>query len=307
MKLLTGPPDEWARTPQSTSLCLGVFDGVHIGHRTLLDRSFANSGLPTVVTFDPHPVEVLTAGVAPRLITNLAERLELLEGVGTELVAVLDLADVRYLAPEIFVESVLIDRLNVGNLTVGRDFHFGRDRVGDVAFLTRSGEAHGFSVHSLELVESGGVEVSSSRIRDLIETGQIGPANELLGSYYRLSNVVVDGDRRGRTIGFPTANIRPPDRKVIPGNGVYAAVASIGGSRHIAAVNVGVRPTFGGGERLVEAYILDFDENIYGRELTLEFVEYLRPELDFAKVEDLITQMAGDVEQARDIVTPVMG
>lgn len=307
MKVLTGSPESWNRPSGQTALTIGVFDGVHRGHRELLARAFENDGRPAVVTFDPHPVEVLTTGIAPRLITVLDERLALLEEVGVGLVAVLDLADVRYLEPESFVQSVLLERMNAGSLTVGIDFQFGRDRSGDVAFLEKAGAEHGFGVDAIDLVGSDGAQVSSTRIRNLIEGSHIEQANDLLGSRYRLTNRVLHGDERGREIGFPTANLRLPTRKVIPGDGVYATVATLDGQSHIAATNVGVRPTFGGGDRLVEAYLLDFNDDIYDQDLTLEFVAHLRPELKFDKVSDLIDQMAGDVEQARDIVAPVMG
>lgn len=307
MKVVTGPPDSWAPLENETALTLGVFDGVHLGHRELMRRAFENRGTSAVVTFDPHPVEILTAGIPPRLLTNIEERLALLEDAGAELVAVLDLADVRHLEPERFVRSVLLEKLNVGSLTVGTDFQFGKDRSGDASFLMGAGAEHGFKVDAIDLVGLGGVQVSSSRIRNLIEASSVDQANNLLCSRYRLTNAVLHGDKRGREIGFPTANLRAPARKVVPGDGVYAGVATIDGRRHIAAINVGVRPTFGGGERLVEAHLLDFDEDIYGRSLTIEFVAHLRPELEFDQVSDLIDQMAGDIAQTRDIVAPVMG
>jgi riboflavin kinase / FMN adenylyltransferase len=211
------------------------------------------------------------------------------------------------LEPDRFVSSVLMERLNVSSLTVGADFHFGRDRAGDVPFLKNFGAAHGFSVEAVDLVVREDLPVSSSQIRNLVEAGDVASAADLMGSPFRFTNVVIDGDKRGRAIGFPTANLRPLSRKCLPADGVYACRAEVRGKTYQAATNVGVRPTFGGGERLVEAYILDFDEEIYGEELTLEFVERLRSELRFDSVDDLVSRMTSDVDQTRDIVGSVRG
>lgn len=307
MRVLTGHPESWDSVDDKTTLSVGVFDGVHLGHRALLRSAFDNPGIPTVVTFEPHPVEVLAPGVSPRLLTTIEERIDLFEQIGTQLVAVLNLEDIRYLEPDRFVSSVLIEQLNVSNLTVGADFHFGRDRAGDVPFLKNFGDSHGFLVEAIDLVDRSDLPVSSSRIRDLVESGDVADAADFLGSYFRFTNIVVDGDKRGRTIGFPTANLHPLPRKSLPADGVYACMATVCGSTYAAATNVGVRPTFGGGERLVEAYILDFDEEIYGEEVSLQFVERLRSEIRFDSVEELVSRMTADVAQTRDIVGSVMG
>ncbi len=306
MRVLSGSPDTW--TVQSgTSLSVGVFDGVHRGHRDLLRMAFADGGVPTVVTFDPHPVEILAHGISPRLLTTLDERIELFDETGVELVAVLNLEDVRYLEPGNFVRSVLVDRLGVSTLTVGSDFHFGRDRAGDVAFLRAFGNEHGVAVNVVDLVDVADEPISSSRIRDLVEVGDVSGAAAMLGSRFRITNTVVDGDKRGRAIGFPTANLHPIGRKCLPADGVYATMVELRGVAYPAATNVGVRPTFGGGERLVEAYILDFDENIYGEELTVEFVERLRPELKFESVDQLVSRMTEDVANTRNILSSFTG
>lgn len=296
-----GPWESWERIPEPTSVTIGVLDGVHLGHRELLGN-LDDSLLRTVLTFEPHPVEVLRPGTEPRLITTIDERIVLLEDAGVGCVGVLDLAEIKEQAPEEFVSEVLVGRFSVAHLVVGADFRFGRDRAGDVSLLTRMGEEHGYRVDIIELLEIDRVPVSSSRIRSLVEQGKVAEAAELLGSRFTLTSEVVDGDKRGREIGYPTANLRPPARKLIPGRGVYACFASVDGVVHRAAVNVGVRPTFGGDELLVEAYILDFDDDIYGNELTLEFVEYLRPELTFSGVDDLVDRMEVDVEQTRAIL-----
>lgn len=298
MKLLMGPWRAWPVSDRPTSITVGVLDGVHRGHRSLL-AELDQSDLTTVLTFEPHPLEVLRPDLAPPLITTLEERAALLGGAGVELVGALDLGEIRDQGPEEFVTEILVGKMRAEHLVVGGDFRFGKDRSGDVATLEGLGDDNGFRVDVVELVADGDGVVSSSRIRELISKGQIAPANELLGSRFQLTSEVVHGDKRGREIGFPTANMRPPGRKLVPGHGVYACFAVLDGVRHQAAVNVGVRPTFGGGELLVEAYILDFDDEIYGNELTVEFVQYLRPELSFDTVDALVRQMETDVEEAR--------
>ena len=307
MRVFQGSYQSWEPSETPTALTLGVFDGVHLGHRQLLTRAFKHDGMPAVITFDPHPVEVLAPGTSPRLITNIDERVALLETLGVDLVAVLNLAEVRDFRPQQFVDEILVGKLNVSTLTIGEDFQFGKDRAGDVRFLTESGERGGFEIDVVGMVAEGGQTVSSSRIRALIEVGSVSDAAALLGSRYRVTGPVIDGDKRGRDIGYPTANLRPVERKVTPGNGVYATVTRVNGTDHMSATNVGTRPTFGGGERLIEAHILDFDGDIYGEEITVEFVERLRPELEFKSVGELLEHMEEDVDRSRKILDPVMG
>lgn len=307
MRVLDGTIGEWVRLDRPATLTLGVFDGVHLGHRYLIERAFSHSGRRVVVTFDPHPVEVLVPGTPPRLLTTLAERLDLLDDLGAEVVGVLDLAEIRHMSPEGFVDDVLIGKLNMGSLSIGSDFHFGRDRAGNVDFLKEHGRKQGFAVEVIDLVQNDGAAVSSSQIRSLIANGDVRLASELLGSRFRMTNTVIDGDKRGRVIGFPTANLEPVERKVIPADGVYATIATVNGASYPAATNVGNRPTFGGGRRLVEAYILDFDDDLYGKELTVEFVSRLRAEIKFASVDALVGQMGDDVDTTRRILATVMG
>lgn len=301
MIIKDGPWEGWDPVRGPTSATIGVLDGVHLGHRALiarLDETITRS----VLTFDPHPVEVLRPGTPPRLITTIDERTRLLDEAGVDVVGVLDLGEIKDHSPEDFVEGVLVDKLQIGHLVVGEDFRFGKDRVGDVALLSRLGSRHGFEVEPIRLVQDDGFPVSSSRIRGLIETGRMAAAGLLLGSWFTVTNTVIGGDKRGREIGYPTANMTPPQRKVIPANGVYSCFATIDETRHDAAVNVGVRPTFGGGELLIEAHILDFDEDVYGKAMTLEFVDYTRPELRFPGVDELIARMDQDVERSRQVL-----
>jgi len=298
---MMSPWTDWAQLRERASVTIGVLDGVHRGHRALLGQ-LDEDLVRTVLTFDPHPLEVLRPGTPPRLITTIAERVDLLAVAGIECVGVLDLSEIKEQAPEQFITDVLVGKVNAGHVVVGSDFRFGKDRAGDVDLLKTSGKEHGFSVEPVDLVEELGAPISSSRIRGLIESGHVDEAAELLGSRFRLTNTVVDGDKRGRQIGFPTANLRPPPRKLIPATGVYACFVRVRDQTHPAAVNVGVRPTFGGEELLIEAYVLDFSDEIYGEELTIEFVEYLRPELRFDDVDSLVAHMRDDVSRSRDIL-----
>jgi len=301
VRVLDGSWTDWSPISEATSVTIGVLDGVHRGHRALL--AHLDEGLVrAVLTFDPHPLEILRPGTPPRLITTIGERIDLLGAAGADVVGVLDLSEIKEQAPEQFVSDVLVGKANAEHVVVGADFRFGKDRVGDVELLKRTGKEHGFSVEPIELVEDLGAPISSSRIRGLIESGHVDEAADLLGSRFTLTNTVVDGDKRGGDIGFPTANLQPPQRKLIPATGVYACFVRVRGEVHPAAVNVGVRPTFGGEELLIEAFILDFSGDIYGEHLTVEFVEYLRPELRFDDVEALVAQMGEDVSRSRDIL-----
>ena len=298
MRVLEGPHEDWAPGP-AAAVTVGVLDGVHLGHRYLLGHLVADGLVPTVATFEPHPIEVLVPGEQPRLITTVGERIQILEGLGVQQVAVLDLSRIRELSPEEFVGEVLVRHLNAKRIVAGVDFQFGKNRTGTVALLKTLGGELGYEADVLDLVIDEGV-VSSSRIRGLIESGAVEEAAGLLGSGYLVTNEVVAGDGRGRDLGMPTANLEPPPRKVIPGNGVYAALAEVGGAGHAAAVNVGVRPTFDGpGHRLIEAHLLDFEGDIYGEDLTLEFVARLRDEIRFDSIDELVAQMHRDVAETR--------
>lgn len=301
MKVLDGPWSGWDVERRPTSTTIGVLDGVHRGHRELLARLDPTMNR-TVLTFDPHPVEVLRPGTPPRLLTTIEERVALLGDAGIETAGVLDLNEIKDLEAVDFVREVLVAGLGIGHLVVGEDFRFGRDRIGDVGLLTRLGAELGFRVETISLVARDGAPVSSSRIRALVETGDVASAADLLGSWFQMENEVVHGDERGRDLGFPTANLRPPERKVVPATGVYSCFAIVDGVRHDAAVNVGVRPTFGGGELLIEAHILDFAANLYGHTLTLEFVDYTRPELAFSGSEELVARMGEDVARSRNVL-----
>lgn len=301
MKIWTGHPDRWATSPGPTAVTIGVLDGVHEGHRALI-RHLDPSLLRTVLTFEPHPVEVLRPGTHPRLITSIDERLDLLEALGIDQVGVLDLTHIKELSAERFVYEVLVETLDIGQIVTGPDFRFGKDRGGDTGLLASMGTEIGFAVTEAPLVGDEEGVVSSSRIRVLIEEGRVAEAAQDLGSTFRVTGVVVPGDKRGRLLGYPTANLDPPARKVIPATGVYAGHATLGESRFAAAVNVGVRPTFGGSRLLIEAHFLDFEAEMYGEVISVELAHYLRPEARFDGVDDLVAQMALDVAETRALL-----
>ncbi len=301
MRVLKTPTSSWPEPDSPSSMTIGVLDGVHRGHRELLGR-LDDTRSRTVLTFDPHPIEILRPGADPRLITDIDERLNLLESIGIDQVVVVDLAEMKDLSPEEFVKAVLVDRLALAHIVVGIDFRFGKNRGGDGVLLRDLGRECGFEVESVDLVTEGVATISSSRIRREIETGNLESVAELMPTRFQLTNTVVEGDQRGRALGFPTANMSPVARKVVPATGVYAGFAHLKGEVHRSAVNVGVRPTFGSGDLVIEAHLLDFDEDIYGESLTVEFVSYLRPELRFESVDDLVVEMTKDARRSASIL-----
>jgi riboflavin kinase / FMN adenylyltransferase len=271
-------------------VAIGTFDGVHLGHRAVIDDA------DTVLTFEPHPVSVLAPQAAPKLIMPFEIKRDVIDGLGADELVVIPFDDAfAAIEAEQFCEQVLVERLGATVVSVGENFRFGAKARGDTAMLAGRDE---FETRVVPLVEVDGETVSSSRIRALIAAGEVDLATRCLGAPYLFEGEVVEGDRRGHALGFPTANIVPDDALVAPGHGVYAAFAN----GHPAAVNVGVRPSFETGRGLlVEAYLIDFDRDLYGRSLRVAFVKRLRGERRFPSVEDLIAQMHRDVEQAREV------
>src|SRR6476659_9391004 len=272
-------------------VAIGTFDCVHRGHREVI------RGADTVLTFDPHPLSVIAPPRAPLLLTTLERKAELVAGRGVEALVVVAFAA---LTADQFVERVLVDRLRTTHVAVGENFRFGHGAEGDAARLQADGR---FETRVAPLLEVDGEVVSSSHIRGLVLGGAVEYADELLGAPFTLMREVVHGDKRGRDLGFPTANLLPADGMVTPGHVVYACRATTAaGATYAAATNVGVRPMFvtGRGER-IEAFLLDFDADIYGQPLRLEFLKRLRGEKRFDSVEALIEQMARDVDEARTV------
>lgn len=293
----------WVK-PSPSAVTVGVFDGVHRGHVRLICRlveEARSEGLSAgVLSFDPHPVEVLAPGRAPLLITSSKRRVELLEGLGVDWVGMLDLAQIRMMSPEKFVTDVLVREAASQMVLVGDDFRFGHDRRGDVATLKEAGERLGFEAGSVSLVADDGLVISSTRIRALIAEGRVAPAADLLGRPHRISGPVIHGEARGRTLEYPTANLAPPVGIVMPADGVYAVRAN----DRDGVASLGVRPTFGhGGGRLLEVHLFDFDKDLYGTMLDVDFIERLRGEERFESVDDLVTQMHRDTVAARRILS----
>jgi len=286
--------------PRPRRIAVGTFDGVHRGHREVI------TGSDTVLTFDPHPVSVIHPEAAPRLLTDLRRKAELVGSLGVqELVVIRFDREFAAQSAREFIDEVLVGALGATRVSVGENFRFGHKAQGDTDLLRADPR---FETRVAELVEVDGEVVSSSHIRGLVLGGAVEYAGHLLGDPFTLSGEVVHGDKRGRELGYPTANIVPDAAFVTPGHGVYAAMARVAGADGAGpivrptAVSIGVRPTFvtGRGE-LIEAYLLDFDGDIYGETLELAFRKRLRGEKRFESVDALIEQMALDVDAARAI------
>jgi riboflavin kinase/FMN adenylyltransferase len=271
-------------------VAIGTFDGVHVGHRQVIDRA------DTVLTFEPHPLRVLHPEATPKLIMPFDIKRDVIEGLRvSELVVIPFDRDFSTIGAEEFCSRILVETLGAEKVSVGENFRFGARAKGDPEMLAARPE---FEERVVPLVEVDGEIVSSTRIRSLVASGEIDAANRCLGAPFLLEGPVVRGDGRGRKLGFPTANIVPSDDLVTPGHGVYAAFAD----GRPAAVNVGVRPTFETGRGLlVEAYLIDFDGDLYDRTLRIAFIGRLRGERRFPGTEDLIAQMHRDVEEAREL------
>ncbi len=278
--------------PRPRRVAVGTFDGVHLGHREVI------RGSDTVLTFDPHPLAVINPDALPKLLDSFPIKRDLIAGLGVEELVVIPFdREFASRSHEEFVDEVLIGALGATQVSVGENFRFGKGARGDVDYLRSRPE---FETRVVPLVEVAGETVSSSHIRGLVAAGEVRQAATFLGGPFLFEGGVEEGDRRGRDLGFPTANIVPDDRLATPGHGVYAAWAH----GQPAAVNVGVRPTFETGRGLlVEAYLLDFDADLYGQTLRIAFVERLRGEKRFETVDALVDQMRLDVARAREITS----
>ena len=276
--------------PRPRNVAIGTFDGVHKGHQAVIE------GADTVLTFDPHPLEVLHPAALPKLIMPFTVKRDVIEGLGVrELVVIPFDEEFAKVSAEGFIDEVLVAKLGAERVSVGENFRFGARAQGDPQMLAAHED---FETRVVPLIEVDGEAVSSTRIRALVAAGDMEGARHCLGAPFMVEGTVVTGDQRGRELGFPTANIVPDDSLVIPGHGVYAAFAN----GVPAAVNVGVRPTFETGRGvLIETYLIDHTEDLYGTELRVAFVERLRGEKRFPGVEDLIAQMKIDVEDARRV------
>jgi riboflavin kinase/FMN adenylyltransferase len=314
MQRWAGPldvPDDWGRSV----VTIGVFDGVHRGHQRIVTRAMESArelGLPVVVvTFDPHPDEVVRPGSHPPLLCTPRRESELLASLGVDAVLVIPFTlEFSRLGPDEFVRAVLVDRLHAARVVVGENFRFGHKAAGDVVLLAELGEKYDFTAEGVPLLTENAVTISSTGIRAMLTAGDVVAAAHDLGRPHRVEGVVVRGHQRGRALGFPTANLETLPHTAIPADGVYAgwlAQLDTDGQereRWPAAISVGTNPTFDGRERTVEAYALDHNDlDLYGAHVAVDFVARLRATLKFKSVDDLVAQMHVDVDDARGVLT----
>jgi riboflavin kinase / FMN adenylyltransferase len=299
---------EWCpKPPSGTVLTIGAYDGVHRGHRAVIaemHRLAAEWGAKTaVVTFDRHPANIVRPDSAPKILTPPDLKLELLESTGVDYTVVVRFDELRREeSPEDFIDEVLVECLRAKAVVVGEDFHFGKNRAGNVELLTEVGLQRGFTVLGLPLVSSAGLDhtISSTIVRGLISSGDVETANRMLGRPFEVRSTVSVGDRRGRTIGFPTANLPTAPDLLLPADGVYAGIYTRpDGTRYAAAINVGKRPTFyeDADRSLIEAHLLHFRGDLYDEAASLQFLTRLRDEQRFDGIEALATQLKSDVAQ----------
>lgn len=289
-------------------ITIGMFDGVHRGHQALLEAAVNRadvSGLSSVaVTFDPHPSEVVRPGSHPPILTSVNRKAELLAGLGLDALCVLPFtAEFSRLLPDEFVHSALVAHLHAAVVVVGANFRFGHKAQGSVETLHELGERFGFQTESVGIQRAGDVPLSSTYIRACVAAGDMGAAAAALGRHHRVEGIVVRGERRGRELGYPTANIESTMHTAVPADGVYAGRLIRDGKPLPAAISVGTNPTFSGEQRRVEAFVLDFSDDIYGEHVAVEFVSRLRGMERFDKVDDLISAMGSDVSRTRTVLS----
>ncbi len=295
------------------AVTIGAYDGVHLGHRSLIARVRAAADVldcgAAVVTFDRHPAEIVRPESAPAILTDLDQKLELLASTGVDLTVVVHFDDVRAAeSPEEFVSEVLVDLLHARAVVVGHDFHFGKGREGNVELLARMGGIYGFDVTGLRLVTAGagGTAVSSTRVRAALADGHVEEAAALLGRDHQVRGVVVHGDERGRELGYPTANVAVPSVIAMPADGVYAGwFEGSDGTRRPSALSLGRRPTFYESAQLslLEVHVLDFSGDLYDQAARVDFSSHLRGQRRFDSVDALVAQMGLDVAEARSLLT----
>ncbi|MCF8569595.1 bifunctional riboflavin kinase/FAD synthetase [Gordonia sp. HY002] len=307
-------PAGWGRCV----VTIGVFDGIHRGHAQLVNaatRAAAERGVPSVLmTFDPHPSEVVRPGTHPPQLSTLRRRADLAEEMGVDVFCVIPFTPtVAAQSPEEFVHEVLVEELHAAVVVVGDNFTFGHKALGDVPKLRELGQRFGFEVTAVSLFGEHAVTYSSTYIRSCIASGDVELAAEALGRPHRVEGAVVHGERRGRDLGYPTANVAPPEHAAIPGDGVYAAWFTVLGGkegdgfrigeRYAASVSVGTNPTFSGRNRTVEAYVLDLDADLYGQHVAVDFVSRLRGMESYDGIDALIAAISNDVDQTRTILS----
>mgnify|MGYP002652358419 CR=1 FL=1 len=307
-------PADWGRCV----LTIGVFDGVHRGHAQLISRAVEKAkalGIPSVLmTFDPHPMEVVRPGSHPAQLTTLTRRAELVEELGVDVFCVMPFThEFMKLTPSRYTHELLVERLHVVEVVVGENFTYGKKAAGSIATLAEDGRRFGFAVDGVKLVEEEAVTFSSTYIRACVDAGDVQAASFALGRPHRVEGVVVHGDGRGRTLGYPTANVAPPMYAAIPADGVYAGWFTVlgpgptigevvAGKPARAAISVGTNPTFSGRTRTVEAFVLEGEADLYGQHVAVDFVDHIRGMEKFDSVDDLKVAMSRDVEKARTLL-----
>lgn len=301
---LDNTPYGWGRCV----LTIGVFDGVHRGHQQMVNRTVRrarDSGLPSaVVTFDPHPAEVVRPGSHPPMLTTIRRKAELLADLGVDALCVVPFTlEVSRLTPAQFVHDALVEHLHAAAVVVGANFRFGHKAAGDFDTLRELGANFGFAAEAVPLLADDDLAISSTYVRSCVEAGDVTAAAHALGRDHRVEGLVVRGDMRGGSqLGFPTANLRPEPYSAIPADGVYAGRLIWRGAARVAAISVGTNPTFEGRERRVEAYVLDFDGDLYGEEVGVDFHQRLRGQERYDDIDALIAQIKADVEQTRRVM-----
>ena len=286
-------------------ITIGVFDGVHLGHKhlakKLIESAMKNGKSPGIVTFKNHPAAVINPRFQPNFLTSFEAKMDLLKDTGVDFVSAITFdQEVADLTAKDFL-VLLKNRLGMKGLVVGPDFQMGKNREADTARLATLGSQLGFDLEVVDVKKNGRKQIRSTMIRSLISNGDVKNASVMLGRKFSLEGSVITGMKRGKSLGFPTANLKTNKDIAMPANGIYATVATIAGVRYPAATSVGTNPTFGGKEQTVETYILDFDKNIYGQNLSISFYEKLRNELTFNSVDNLIAQVKSDVLEVRKL------
>lgn len=301
-------PRPLCRNGQPTIVTVGTFDGVHLGHRAILAeisaRAAASGGRSVLVTFDPHPMQVIEPSRAPGLLTTLSEKKPLLAQSGLDYAVVLAFTPLlRQYSPERFVKEALLDGLGMTELVIGHDHGFGKGRSGNAETLRSIAAQQGFALDVFGPVRAGGAAVSSSSIRKALAEGRVRDASRSLGRRYSIAGTVVRGAGRGRELGFPTANLSlAKNGKLLPREGVYACWATLAQGRFMGAMHIGARPVFPGASATVEVHLLDWEGDAYGSEIEVALVEYVRPVAAFGSVPRLVAQMREDVRQCRQIL-----
>jgi riboflavin kinase / FMN adenylyltransferase len=288
---------------------IGNFDGVHMGHvpifEKLIDEAHRENRKAVVITFDPHPKQVLHPDIKPfYLVTSLEEKIKLLEDLGIDGVILIPFNhEFSKITAEAFVNNILWDKLHIRKIFVGHDYTFGKNKVGNEVFLATKGKKLGFDVETTNAVKLGDETISSTRLRYAILNGNVKLAARLLGRHYNVGGVVVPGKSRGKALGIPTANIKP-DKELIPSEGVYAVIVLLEEGRYQGVLNIGFNPTFSNNELSVEVYLFDFSGDLYGKRINVMFIDRLRGEIKFDTPDELVKQIKKDSDQARELLKP---